>query len=420
MTNKTTKSALFTSSISLLLCFAMLLGTTFAWFTDSVTSANNIIKSGNLDVAMYWAEGRENPDSVSWTDASTGAIFNYELWEPGFVQVRHIKIANEGSLAFKYQVNIASEGEISNLTDVIDVYFIDPATQVNSRADLSSITPVGTLTQVLDGMPDNSKGTLEANESDIITIALKMQESAGNEYQGLAFGKFSVQVLAAQLNSEEDSFDSEYDKDATFDAVPLAATKAFKPTDVLKLAKSDNTEVTVLGPNLSISTKANPAFGAHIGEGISLDTAYQFKPTMSQEDGEASEYANWHADFVVYADKDVPDNSIALAGYYTAWCQFNDYKWVALPNDGLPVPAGEQIRLVDGMGGGSITVSYKEICEYGNDGVGFLCGAKALDEQALKGTTLTVELRLYEATGGSRNTETGNYIIVGKYNYTFK
>ena len=102
MTNKTTKSALFTSSISLLLCFAMLLGTTFAWFTDSVTSANNIIKSGKLDVEMHWADGTKGVpanDSADWKDASTGAIFNNQLWEPGYTEVRHIKITSLNSVS---------------------------------------------------------------------------------------------------------------------------------------------------------------------------------------------------------------------------------------------------------------------------------------------------------------------------------
>ncbi len=421
--NKTTKRALLASSISLLLCFTMLLGTTFAWFTDSVTSANNIIKSGNLDVTLHYADGTKivpADNSAEWIDGSTTAIFNYNLWEPGYIDVKHIKIGNAGTLALKYQINIAAEGELSNLTDVIDVYFIDPAEQVVNRTDLSNANKVGTLTEVLGGMPGNTSGALEAGESDTVTIALKMQESAGNEYQGLTFGEFSVQVLAAQFNSEEDSFDSDYDKDATFDAEPLAATGAFKTTDFLQLTKDDNTKVTIIGNDFKISTKENSSFGVHLGENVSLDTAYQFEPTMSKEDGAASEYANWHADFVVYANKDVPDASIALAGYYTAWCQFNDYKWVALTNDGLTVKANEEIRLVDSMGGGSITVSYKEICEYGNDGIGFLCGAKALDPAKLKGTTLTVELRLYEATSSSRDSETKRYITVGTYNYTFK
>ncbi len=104
MTKTKTAKALLASVLALVLCLSMLIGTTFAWFTDSVTSANNIIKSGNLDVTMDWADGTKAvpaADSEEWTDASVGAIFNYELWEPGYTEVRHIQIANVGSLALK-------------------------------------------------------------------------------------------------------------------------------------------------------------------------------------------------------------------------------------------------------------------------------------------------------------------------------
>ena len=112
-----TKRALWMSVLSLALCFAMLLGTTFAWFTDSAVSAGNIIKSGNFDVEMYWADGTEAlpADENGWTDASAGAIFDYDLWEPGYAAVRHIKIANEGTLALKYAVRIVADGEVSDL-----------------------------------------------------------------------------------------------------------------------------------------------------------------------------------------------------------------------------------------------------------------------------------------------------------------
>ena len=79
-----TKRALLTSVMSIVLCVVMLLGSTFAWFTDNVTSAGNIIKSGALDVELAWADGKENPSTTTaWKDASEGAIFNYDMWEPG-------------------------------------------------------------------------------------------------------------------------------------------------------------------------------------------------------------------------------------------------------------------------------------------------------------------------------------------------
>ena len=102
MKTKTTR-ALLMSVLSLLLCVSMLIGTTFAWFTDSVTSTGNIIKSGTLDVEMYWADGKEAPASATWKDASTGAIFDYDKWEPGYTEVRHIKIENKNTVLLRIQ-----------------------------------------------------------------------------------------------------------------------------------------------------------------------------------------------------------------------------------------------------------------------------------------------------------------------------
>ena len=220
---KTTKRALFSSVVALILCFSMLLGTTFAWFTDSVTSANNVITTGNLDVEMYWADGTKTvpaDDSSEWIDASTGAIFDYDLWEPGYTQVRHIKIINNGSLALKYKVSILANGVIDDangvkLSDVIDVYYVDPAVQVVNRSELNDADKLGTLTEVLDKLGETGNGALLAGESDTITIAFKMQETAGNEYMNKSIGTdFSVVLTATQFTYENDSFDNQYDADA--------------------------------------------------------------------------------------------------------------------------------------------------------------------------------------------------------------
>ena len=120
---KTARRALFTSVISLILCCCMLVGTTFAWFTDSVTSANNIIKSGNLDIVLEYWNGTEWVDVEGKSD-----ILTNDLWEPGVTEVAYFRLANAGSLALKYQfgINIQSEkagvnqaGESFNLSDHI-------------------------------------------------------------------------------------------------------------------------------------------------------------------------------------------------------------------------------------------------------------------------------------------------------------
>ena len=43
-----TKTKLVSSIVTLLICFAMLIGTTFAWFTDSVSSTGNKIQAGSM------------------------------------------------------------------------------------------------------------------------------------------------------------------------------------------------------------------------------------------------------------------------------------------------------------------------------------------------------------------------------------
>ena len=240
-----TKRALLMSVLSLLLCVSMLVGTTFAWFTDSVTSAGNIIKAGNLDVEMYWAEGQNAvpADDADWTDASTGAIFNYSLWEPGYTQVRHIKIANEGSLALQYKVQIQANGEVSDLSDVIDVYYIDPAQQIANRSDLSAAYKLGNLTEALAGLDVSGNGVLLAGEDDVITIAFKMQESAGNEYQGKSIGTdFSIVLLATQYTKEDDSFDDQYDAAAT---KPVVSVVPADNTEVVLESESETIEVIV-------------------------------------------------------------------------------------------------------------------------------------------------------------------------------
>ena len=215
-----TKKALIASIVALTLCAFMLVGTTFAWFTDSATSSNNIIKSGNLDIEMYWADGTEAvpaEDSSDWLDASTVAIFDYDNWEPGYAQVRHIRIANLGSLAFKYKILVVAEGEVSDLTDVIDVYYLDPAAQIESGAALTDANKLCTLSEALANLELSGNGKLEANNADTITIALKMQDEAGNSYQDKSIGSsFSIKILATQLASEADSFGSDYDNGAEY------------------------------------------------------------------------------------------------------------------------------------------------------------------------------------------------------------
>lgn len=216
MTNlKPIKKALISSIVALAFCFTMLLGTTFAWFTDSAATEGNIIKAGNLDITMQWADGKEAPEAAAWKDASEGPIFFNELWEPGYAEARHIKIANVGNLALNYKLHITANGEVSKLAEVIDVYYYDNRNaggmkQVVDR-DVSALEYLGTLKEWISiGI---ANGSLEAGDEYTATLVFKMRESAGNEYKNLSIGSdFSIQVLATQKSFESDGFGKDYDE----------------------------------------------------------------------------------------------------------------------------------------------------------------------------------------------------------------
>jgi len=126
---KNTKRSFLYSVLSLVLCISMLMGTTYAWFTDNANSSNNIITSGNLDIEMYWTDDMTSGEWNNAENDSAGAVFAYDNWEPGYTEVRYIKIVNAGSLAFRYRMTIDPEGVIGKLAEVIDVYYIENITE---------------------------------------------------------------------------------------------------------------------------------------------------------------------------------------------------------------------------------------------------------------------------------------------------
>ena len=217
---KTTKQSIMTSLVALLVLISMFVGTTFAWFTDIVTSKDNVIQAGMLDANMYWSEELLDADSDQWIDASAGPVFNHELWEPGYTQVRYVKVQNDGNLNFKWMLSLAADGKVTELSDVIDVYYIEsPTAAIDS---LDGLTSKGNLTDVLEGNI-SCEGSLKPDESCILAIAFHMDELAGNEYQGMTLCEagFSLKRIATQATGEFDSFDDQYDANAEWPYVAI-------------------------------------------------------------------------------------------------------------------------------------------------------------------------------------------------------
>ena len=276
---RVTKRAIAASLLSLSICGSMLIGTTYAWFTDTVTSSGNIIKSGTLQVGMNWAEGKFAPDAqpdedpatddIVWydvEDANSPKMFGYDLWEPGYTSVRHIKVTNKGSLALKYCLTILptdtyDAAALDNLAEVIDVYFYTPATQIESRSVLDESKKIGTLKEVIGDttkISSRTQGHLSAEQSEaVVTLALKMQETAGNIYQDKEIvGGFDVKLFAAQWTEETDSFDKLYDEQAEFEDMQVP-TPVPVPQPEGKTVTSDSGLVKVTVPETAATTEDN-------------------------------------------------------------------------------------------------------------------------------------------------------------------
>ena len=236
---KTLKQRLIAAVLVLVMMFTSLIGTTFAWFTDEVTSAGNKIVSGSLKIDLRHEVKKD--EWVSVKNNSTHLIFNYDNWEPGFTTVETLEIVNLGNLALQYRLSIELEdgtailGENGeNLANVIDVYTVYGNEAASSYDDItktgSKWVHEGTLADVLRSPSSFIGGqllptgeTLKGGEAattavraQTVRVALHMQESAGNGYQGLSVGNIYVNLIATQWSYESDSFDNSYDNGATF------------------------------------------------------------------------------------------------------------------------------------------------------------------------------------------------------------
>lgn len=222
MTNNTTKRALISSAMALFLCFAMLVGTTFAWFTDVASSEGNVIKTGTLDVQLWQhtAEGSfeitENSDPIFGAIDSENAneISADTLWEPGKTQTVYLSIKNNGSLNLKYTVAIEVTNITNNLNEVL-TYIVTPDATYGTvtKADLDFANEG---TAVNPGINFTAGDVaLEAGLEHFFALSVHMDELAGNEYQDSNI-TFNIKVLAGQLASEEDSYDDQYDADAIY------------------------------------------------------------------------------------------------------------------------------------------------------------------------------------------------------------
>ena len=269
-----TKKSMLASGLAVLVCAAMLIGTTFAWFTDSVTNKGNKIQAGNLSIGAtvasvdssegtYRIEGINGGKTFGFGDAvdlntSTKPIISEEYWEPGQSNAKLLTVRNDGSLAVKIKLDFMVKD--GGLTDALWFDFI----QVKNNEVIGEFQkrPMNSLTDM-----SNVEFSLKSGESISFILIYGMYEEAGNEFQGAEFSA-DVTILAKQATVEKDGFgNSDYDAHAAY---AVSAQTADEVTAALKNGKNvslennidevftinnSNTDVTV---NLNGKTVCDP------------------------------------------------------------------------------------------------------------------------------------------------------------------
>ena len=276
--SKMTRRALFTSVVAMFVCITMLIGTTFAWFTDTASTAVNKIQAGTLDIQLLAEDGTSlEGATLAWQKAA-GHENEEVLWEPGCTyKLQPFSIKNNGTLALKYKIVITGIQGDAKLNEAIEWTITNTSTTTALDADHH----------------------LAAGASDTLTISGHMKDSAGNEYQGKSIDGIGITVVATQVASEFDSFNNTYDENVQFPVTVPANITVSNDNKVENNVTIESTE-KVGSTNTPLAKVTIPA-GAAVQENTN-----QLIMTVEE--------AATPADFVVEAGTDTKTYEVDMKG----------------------------------------------------------------------------------------------------------
>ncbi|MDD6523334.1 MAG: SipW-dependent-type signal peptide-containing protein [Gemmiger formicilis] len=268
-----TRRSLLVSATALILSIAMLVGTTFAWFTDSASTKGNKIQAGTLDVQLLMYNGTDYVDISNDQGAifGTGSIAQNNnaqtLWEPGKTQVAYLAIKNNGNLALKYKVALDVTNVTNDLYKVMEYAITPDATNGNPVAPWTGGNSVVEGTQFV-----TNDVSLAAEATHYFALSVHMKDEADNTYQKGEVD-FDLTVYAAQLSSEEDSFGKTYDENATYEIAvnPGAQTVDFTNyANETEFVLNNYTDLKAFADELNVKGKSFSGKTVKLGADIDL------------------------------------------------------------------------------------------------------------------------------------------------------
>lgn len=229
------RRSLVVSATALVVSVAMLIGTTFAWFTDSVSSGTNKIVAGNLDVELEYLDNNiwkpVTEDTQLFSAVESDDITD-NLWEPNHTEVAYLRIRNAGTLALNYTLNVTPINEVGGISAKdgkpfkLSDYLVfgeaehDTKTTYATRADAQSAAGNTRLDQ--GRLKVTGKLSAETENTPVykyLNLVIYMPQNVGNEANYKAGTTapsidFGITLYATQAQEEKDSFGNNYDQNA--------------------------------------------------------------------------------------------------------------------------------------------------------------------------------------------------------------
>ena len=358
---KATKRALLTSVMALVMCVVMLVGTTFAWFTDTASTAVNKIQAGNLDITVEYAKEKMNADGTlageltEWApiDDATNVFDPNALWEPGRTEYVVFRITNNGNLALKYKLSLETLAQKPGTNKANEQFYLADYLCASAKVDVgpgeigSGVSTLGAFMTKLNDLgvagvqnvldPEyhpltdaTVNGTLLPGKTNCVPMAIWMPTSVGNEANAISPDKaatidFGITVVATQDTVENDSFGNTYDKDATYPVV--VSRNELNTSLTLDALKDENGKVSPVEVTLGNTAAENINYSqnnsGYTGKGVMLGSTklnkYAATPAAAGEykftfkDGTINSTATGYSSIDNYKDTSVymlvPGNS---------------------------------------------------------------------------------------------------------------
>ena len=261
---KSTKRALVSSALAIIMCVAMLIGATFAWFTDTASTGVNKIQAGNLDIKVEYAKEKMNDDGTlageltDWTpiDNATNVFDPNALWEPGRTEYVVFRITNNGNLALKYKLSLETLAQKPGTNKAGEEFYLADYLCASAKVNVGpgeigrGVSSLGAFMTKLNDLgvagvknvldPEyhpltdaTVNGTLLPGKTNCVPMAIWMPTSVGNEANAISPDKaatidFGINVVATQDTVESDSFNNQYDADAPLDFEPVSTADELK------------------------------------------------------------------------------------------------------------------------------------------------------------------------------------------------